>query len=266
MEETDVSSDDIGLAEPIHRTNSKHPLTGQLDVCRRNVGDRRRIEQLEFREGRLICGVRSEVTGEYCLREPEPGQMRCLIHQKSFTVHAVTTPSYSMTSHVFQRCSTCRLNECGYKSDQLGGNECVIERDLYETLNDEVVKFVTYGEVTKQLFEQLVWTRVLLYRAYAQLATEGLTVTEVTGFAQMNGNLQAITNEREHPVLKHIAKLQQVDKQLCDALELTPSAKTKKGEAETNEKAQTNLTDLIKKAFVRFGESGSKPDLLQVGE
>lgn len=257
MTDTDASPGVVGTDMPIHRKNSQHPLTGQRDVKRESVGDRRRIEQLEFREGHVICGYRSNISGEYCLNEPEPGQMRCPRHLSNVTPPRSLRPTYSMTSYVFQRCGQCRLKECDYKNDQMGGNECVIERNLYEDLNEEVVKFVTYGESTKHLFEQLVWTRVLLFRAFAQLAAEGLTVTEISGFALQEGQVLPIQNDREHPVLKHIAKLQQVDKQLCDALELTPSAQTKKGEAGATETAQNNLSDLLKKAFQKFEAKSS---------
>lgn len=246
----------VGIDAPVHRKNSRHPVTGQHDVRRDNIGDRRRIEQLEFKLGHIICGYRSSISGEYCVNEPDAGQMRCPKHQAvTMPQPSNLRPNYSMTSHVFQRCNLCRLNECGYRNaEQSGGNECVIERDLYENMNEEISKFVTYGEATKHMFEQLVWTRVLLYRAYAQLACEGLTVTEVSGFAQVNGSITPITNDREHPILKHLARLQQVDKQLCDALELTPAAMTKKGESGATEKVQNNLSDLLKKAFQRFGE------------
>lgn len=260
MTESDANSDVVGVDAPIHRRNSTHPLTGHHDSKRENVGDRRRVEQLEFKVGHVICGHRSSISGEYCLNEPEQGQMRCGKHQATIPPPHNLKPTYSMTSHVFQRCNQCRLKECGYRNEQTGGNECVIERDLYENLNEEIVKFVTYGEATKHLFEQLVWTRVLLYRAFAQLACEGLTVTEVSGFAQVNGDITPITNDREHPVLKHIAKLQQVDRQLCDALELTPSAMTKKGESNSTAQTQNNLSELLKKAFQKFGENSSRTE------
>lgn len=252
---TDGRSSVVGTDQPVHRINNIHPVLGVRDASRDAVGNRRRIEQLEFKLGYVICGHRSSYTGEYCTEKPEQGKMRCIKHQGNPVIIPQVNPKYSMTSQVFQRCQLCRVKNCDYRNLQSGGSECVIERDLYENLNTEVKNFDNYGESTKHLFEQLVWSRLLLFRAYSQLASEGLTVTEVTGFAERDGVITPLENDREHPVLKHVAKLQQMDKQLCDALELTPSARTKKGEVDNSARTQNNISDLLKKAFVRFGES-----------
>lgn len=249
-----------GTTEPVHRPNSKHPLTGRSDNMRSSVGDRRRIEQLEYRLGHVICGHRSSVTGAYCTNEPIEGEMRCEQHRsRVIQKPTVENPKYSMTSHIFQRCQLCRLKDCSWRNEQSGGSECAVERDIYETLIDEAKKLDKYGEATHHMFEQLVWGRVLLYRAMAQIAAEGLLVQEVTGFANSNGDIAPIVNDREHPVLKHIARLQQMDKQVCDALELTPAARTRKGESESGKDAQSSIANLLKLSFQRFkaGESNS---------
>jgi hypothetical protein len=247
-----------GTTEPVHRVNDLHPIEGRCDGARDMLGNRRRIEQLEFRLGHVICGYKSNLTGEYCTTLPVPGTMRCAKHKAKQKTERkqVANPHYTMTSNVFQRCQLCRLKDCAWRNLQTGGSECVVERDLYETLTEEAKKFDKYGEATKHMFEQLVWSRVLLYRAFSQLAAEGLVIKEVTGFTEREGLIVPLENDREHPVLKHIAKLQQMDKQICDALELTPAAFTKKGESESSKEAQSSLADLMKKSLQKFRESG----------
>lgn len=254
VENTD--DDEInGPVEPIHRSNSLHPITGKQDRTRARIGDRRRIETLEFKLGRIICGSRSNITGEYCIEPPIPGSMRCAKHQAINPRYDAPNPKYTMVSHVFQRCNLCRILECPDRNTQSGANECVIERDLFESLQTQATELDNYGEATKHMFEQLIWTRVLLYRAFAQMAAEGLTVVETTGFStDLEGAISPITNDREHPILKHIARLLQADKQIADALELTPAARTRKGESDSSKDAHMTLAGLFKKSLQKFKE------------
>lgn len=260
MTDTEDFGEIVGTDGPVNRTNPNHPLTGRPDTARNSVGDRRRIEQLEYELGRVICGYRSRLDAKYCQNTPLPNNHRCQAHQTFYT----TTDSrpkgstrYSPQAHKYNRCSRCAIKPCDGRVLDAQADDCVYEIEQFEDLMEDAAKLTQYGPTTQHLFRELVWTLVVIGRLERQVAVEGMTVTHIDGAINSGGVVEWIKNDSEHPVLKHLSKLQQSARQLASDLELTPKSLTGKGVADDESNFKKRLGDLWKESVKAYAESKS---------
>jgi hypothetical protein len=160
---------------------------------------------------------------------------------------------YSPTAHKFYKCSRCGIKPCDGRVEG-DANVCVYEVEQYESLMTDATEFATYGPTTQHLFSELVWTFVVISRLERQIAVEGMTVTHIDGAVNAGGVVQFIKNDSEHPVLKHLAKLQQSAKSLATELELTPKAKTGKNAADNESNFRKTLDGMWKQSVQSYSE------------
>lgn len=248
----------VGVDAPVNRPNSNHPLTARQDSARQSIGDRRRIEQLEFELGRVICGHRSRLDAHYCTDTPEDNQHRCRTHMSTYAEKVRPLPGgtrYSPMAHKFNRCARCGIKPCDGRVDGGRADDCVYEVEQLECLIVEAETLSNYGPTTQHLFRELVWTLVVIGRLERQVAAEGMTVVRIDGAINANGVVQFIKNDNEHPVLKHLAKLQQSAKQLATELELTPKSQTGKDLADEETNFKKRLNDLWKQSVKAYAEN-----------
>lgn len=250
----------VGVDAPVSRTNANHPLTGKIDHARESVGDRRRVEWLEFTLGRVVCGHRSRTDATYCTEPPEPGQHRCKKHLSAFATARplmMDASRYKPTAHKFYKCSRCSIKPCEGRVEG-DADVCVYEVEQYEALIAEAATLSNYGPTTQHLFAELVWTLVVISRLERQITTEGTTVVHIDGAANVNGVVQFIKNDSEHPILKHLAKMQQAAKQLATELELTPKAQTGKGAVDNESNFRKTMDGLWKQSVQSYKEQQQK--------
>lgn len=250
--------DVVGVDAPVNRSNANHPLTGKADGARQSIGDRRRIEQLEYELGYVICGHRSRTDAGYCLERPEPDKHRCKVHLSAYARSDSRMPGstrYSPTAHKFNRCSRCSLKPCEGRVEGAIADDCVYELEQFEELMGDAAQLEQYGPTTKHLFRELVWTLVVISRLERQVTVEGMTVTRIDGAVAVGGSVQWIKNDSEHPILKHLAKLQQSARQLATDLELTPRARTGKGMADEETNFKKRLGELWKESVKAYADS-----------
>lgn len=250
----------VGYEEPVRRTNSIHPITGKTDNIRKNVGNRYRIENLEFKLGHMICGKFNNYTGEYCSEVPVPNQMRCeKHHQKTVEIkekrgdHAELPYSpnmkYGMELNAFLHCRTCMKKDCPYFTRDPETDECVLERYIYEELMDWAKQAgIDENSFKYRMVQMLAWDVVKNFRAENIVARDGYIVKEVTGYKAENGDVGFMHNDREHPVLKHMPKFQDSIIKLARELEVTPKAETQKQGTQEEERKNNMMEDLLRNA------------------
>lgn len=236
----------VGVSEPVRRTNNHHPITGRPDRCRSRIGDRRRIEDIEFRLGHVICGKR-HVNGTYCEEQPDMEAHRCARHQKdgeALQDEFSLGVGYGMGDSQILHCRVCRDVSCDHYTADKKSDACYYELELYDELMKDKVRVVDTGVIAASTYDSLVMDTVLLNRIFRVLGTDGMMVTELKSFTPFEGALHPVKNQVDHPLLKHVPKLQQSVAQLANALELTPKSQTQKDDTSNENDFRATLKNM----------------------
>lgn len=210
----------VGILEPTHRDNSTHPLTGRRDNLRADPGNRWRIEEMEYIKGHVICG-HSFSNGDLCVAPPLPDKHRCEDHV-SLVPEDANIDRINIHDKRFNKCSVCGDRDCKFFTPNKLIDSCVIERSLFSELMEQKADVVAAGRVASTQFDNLVWDYILLDRILRKIAQDDIIVTELKNYVVFGDQLTPVTNNVEHPLLKHVPKLQQSATQLASVLMLTP--------------------------------------------
>ena len=208
---------------------------------------------MEFIQGHVICGFRFP-NGDICVNEPLDNEHRCEEHHVDISDDVINSLENRPTIHDkrFRRCHDCGDHDCQHFTKDRRIDVCTVERDRFMELMEAKSGVVNSGKIAATQFDSLVWDDILLDRILRALAKDGLTVTELKNYVVFEGTLEPIENSVEHPLLKHVPKLQQSATQLATVLKLTPKEQEKLGDDDTEKVLRSAFSVMMKESHKMF--------------
>ena len=257
---------------------SMHPDTGKPDKVRADPEWRAKIEEIEYNTGYTICGSRCSGTGLPCMRRPPRGEHRCIRHmnlphvsspeKRSPVLPYSPNVKWGMKLNTFTVCRLCKDTVCehrvcaehaslaviGYQTDPETGEEvpileddtCPIEQSIYHDVMRLADDYGLDDTLQDSMLESVAFAFIHRFRAERHIAHGGMVMSSVAGFTRDG---RPLYETKEHPLLKHVLKLNDTIIKFSDALGFSPKAQSRmRIEEESSENEQSLVTMLIQKA------------------
>lgn len=209
------------------------------------------------------------------------GEHRCLQHAgnnpdgdsfKEFRDKFPHSPNvrWGMNLNVLTVCRLCKQEYCPHRvcpeqrtppvdpSGNAIDDTCPIERSIYVDIMRMAAEYGLNDRLQDSMLESVAFAFIHRYRAERHVSRDGMVMKSITGFTRDG---RPLYETKEHPLLKHISKLNDTIIKFSDALEFSPKAQTRKqGDEQAADTGRAIISSLIQAAHRDRTTSGRRSE------